>query len=72
MECLPGGEINVFLFLLALVVMCWGQGTVGEGRASLFKLCKKTKTKKQLALYQWGKAGPLLDSWELGGRPRLA
>lgn len=62
---MAGGKTNLFFPSFGSSGNVLGQGTVGDGRASLFKLCKKTKTKTKSSLpYISGKAGPLSDSWE--------
>lgn len=60
---MAGGKSIFFSFGSSGDVL--GQGTVGDRRASLFKLCKKKKQKQKAAcLISVGKAGPLSDSWE--------
>lgn len=67
-----GGKTN-FYFLFGSSGKAEGQGTVGEGRASLcLNYYAKNKTKSSLPYLLW-KVGPLPDSWfSLGaGSPKL-
>lgn len=75
-----GRPIFFFFLLLDLVAMCGERHCGGRKSLTVFKLCKKKQKKttqkkqklKAACLISLGKAGPLSDFWELGGRPRLA